>query len=40
MTPSEKSQIKKKWLDSWGAFCQWIIDEYGSKYPPAPRPSI
>jgi len=40
MTPSEKSQVKKKWLESWDKFCQWIIDEYGSKYLATPKLSI
>jgi hypothetical protein len=37
MTNVEKSEVKEKWLDSWNAFCQWITDEYGAKYP-ATRP--
>ena len=40
MTPSEKSHVKKKWIDSWNEFCQWIIDEYGDKYAPATRPAL
>ena len=32
MTNAEKSEVKKKWLDLWNVFCQWIVDEYGSKY--------
>jgi adenosine deaminase CECR1 len=33
MADAEKSEVKKKWLDLWNVFCQWIVDEYGAKYP-------
>jgi adenosine deaminase CECR1 len=37
MTPSHKSEVKKQWLTLWNAYCQWIVDEYGSKYPATTR---
>jgi hypothetical protein len=33
MTNAEKSEVRKKWIDSWNTFCHWIIDEYSAKYP-------
>src|SRR5579871_2684332 len=37
MNPLQKFQVKKKWLELWNEFCQWIINEYGGKYPPTSR---
>ena len=39
MNTLEKFQTKKRWLDSWNEFCQWIINEYDRKYPSTSRPS-
>jgi hypothetical protein len=43
MTNAEKSEVKRKWFDSWNVFCQWIVDEYGAKYSatrPSPKPKL
>lgn len=31
MNPRELAAVTAEWTKRWNEFCQWIVDEYGSK---------
>lgn len=32
MSTEERQDVTKVWLRKWDEFCQWILDEYGSRF--------